>query len=134
MSLDQFIAGIHAQLHDFCAWEDPQARLRTETARLRKALARCDEGLNRLQRAIDELQTRLADKEERAARLAARVEVFHHLGDRANAWQQALTLDQLRQFIRAEHRQLQEQLGRHGTLHARLRRFQERLARLCGRA
>jgi chromosome segregation ATPase len=134
MSLDSFIADIHAQLHDLCTWQDPQARLRSEANRLRGTLDRCSDGLERLQKTIDELQTRLADKETRAARLAERVGIFHHLGDQANAWQQALTLDQLREFIRAERRQLQEQLGRHGTLHARFRRFQERLAELCGKA
>jgi chromosome segregation ATPase len=133
MSLDSFIAGLQSQLHDLCAWEDPHSRLRSEANRLRVALDRCSDGLERLQKTIDELQARLAEKESRAARLTERVGIFHHLGDQANAWQQALTLDQLREFIRAERRQLQQYLGRHSTLLARFKRFQERLAELCGK-
>jgi hypothetical protein len=130
MILDQLIADMRYQLHDFFVPGDPIAILHTESERLHRKLARSRAGLDRLKKAIEELQTRLAGKEERAAHLADRVEVFLHLGDQANAWQQALTLDKLRQFIRAERRELQDQLGVYGRLMSRFRRLQERLGNL----
>jgi predicted nucleic acid-binding Zn-ribbon protein len=130
MSLEQFIADMRQQLHDLFEWSTPEARARAEMGRLRKVLARCSASLERLQKSIDELQTRVADKEQRASKLAARVEIFHHLGDKANAWQQALTLDQLRHFIHEEHRQLQEHSQGYRHMMARYRRLQEHLAKL----
>jgi chromosome condensin MukBEF ATPase and DNA-binding subunit MukB len=124
MRMDQFIADVRNELQDFCGWESAPI----DPARLEQLLESSQADLERLNKAINELQSRLFEKDQRAGRLAARVEVFHNLGDQANAWQQALTLDQLRQIVGAEQQELQDHLRNHDFLLARIRRLQGLLA------
>jgi len=113
MILERLIQRVELRVFDLGRrfWgDDPYRELSEQAEELSEALRRQHATLTRCQEAAEELRTRLASKEKQAVRLAARVQTYLHVGDRANAWQCALELDQVRHSLHEERPQLRRHL------------------------
>ncbi len=84
----------------------------------------------RFHTALVELQRRLTRHETMAADLLKRAKIFHRLGDRANAWDQSLQLEQLRQLVHHERSRLKTLENIHGRQLAQLTYLRQRLGDL----
>jgi len=140
MCLEKFCRTVRAQVVDLGTylWEEDNIPLgkgfRVELqSRYADLAAEVDhrQGLAaRYQAELVELRRRLVDHEKKASFLLKRIEILHRVGDQANAWSQALQLEQLRLVIRHERSRFksQEQIFREHQ--AKTDRMREKLADL----
>jgi hypothetical protein len=108
MSLTDFFHDVGSQFQDLFWRDAPRYEVRREAGQLRLQVRQQTAILNAQQGVIDDAGCRLADLEKRASDLTTRIEVYHHLGDQVNAWNQALELDRLRRRLPRLRQQLEE--------------------------
>lgn len=114
--------------------DDAVARLDDRIDRSERQLRRLYTLLIQQRSIVEGLRHRLTENEKRQVRLAERVEVYHHVRDRGNAWKEALELEQTRRCIQRdrEHVELhqtayQQQLDDVARLKRRLASLREKL-------
>jgi phage shock protein A len=108
MSLEQQFHKVESDLYDLAKrlWDgDPAGRLE-EVDRLSTELQEAYDALSRCRAAATETRRRIAANEVKAALLASQVETCLQTGDRDAAWQLALELDQVRQYLTADRAEL----------------------------
>jgi hypothetical protein len=130
MSLNQFLLDVGAQLQDFLWRDAPVQPSSAELDLLEKRVRQESAHLAQLLTQINKARARQADQERQQAWLSSRIEVYHHVGDRANAWKHALELDRLRRALEGEQRQLRQLRQAYRQQYARLECLQGRLASL----
>lgn len=135
MDFQQFVQDIGCELQEIL-WNDvpckPGGR---EIDGLEQELYGAVLVLGRLRSSVEALQNRLAEKQRRASWLEARVELYLHIADRANAWRHALELDGLRGVLDQDHASFQRRRQAYEGQLARVRELQNRLdGRLVDRA
>jgi hypothetical protein len=106
MSLNQYFVDVGAQLQEFL-WRDlPRKTVKDDIERLEQVIRQGAAALTRRRAVMDEIKRSIGRKERREVWLATRVEVYLHVGDRANAWSHALELDRLRDQLNSQRDQL----------------------------
>lgn len=130
MSFHRFLQDVRCELQEILWWDVPRGPVGGEVDRLEKELHRALETLRRLRAIVDELRTRLAQNERRAQRLKARVEVYLHVADQANAWRSALELDHLQRTLDHERARLERRKHAYQAQRVRVQDLQERLDEL----
>jgi hypothetical protein len=126
MCLDRLFHDLGSQLQEVL-WDEETCLSHVEIDRLHDVVAEDSAALDRQRALLDELGERVAAKEQRAAWLFERVEIYLHVGDEVNAWRHALDLDQLRQSLEADRRKLDGQRQFHQMQLTRFRRLQQHL-------
>ena len=104
MSLEQLFHKVETDLYDLGKhlWDDAPAAGAEEFDRLSTELQPAYDALSRCRAAATEARRRIAANEVKAALLASQVETCLQTGDRHAAWQLALELDQVRQYLTAD--------------------------------
>jgi hypothetical protein len=111
MSLEQLVHKVECGLYNLgmrlCSDEPAAAAPRADEAEgLAAELRRAYDALSRCRTAATAARRRIAANEVKAALLASRVETRVAAGDRADAWEQALELDRLRQELTTDRDEL----------------------------
>ena len=108
MSLEQLFHKVESDLYDLGKrlWDDDPAARVDETDRLSTELQQAYDALSRCRTVATETRRRIAANEVKAALLASQVETCVQTGDRAAAWQLALELDRVRQYLTADRGEL----------------------------
>ncbi len=140
MCLNEICRSVRSHVLDFRTflWDDDgpylgkdaRAKLHLECRRLVAEIGRRSGMAARFQTDLIEFRHRLAKHKKMYAQLLKRIEIVHHVGDRANAWRHALQLEQLRQAIHYDRNRLQCQEKVYRDHVAGLERLKERLADL----
>jgi hypothetical protein len=107
-----------------------QANLEIKCRHLAAEIGRRTNLAARFHTGLVELQRRLARHEKEAADLLKRAKIYHRVGDRANAWNHSLHLDQLRQVLVHERSRLKAQETIFRNQMDQVRRLRQRLADL----
>ncbi len=93
-------------LDDTPAPARPVEPVSEEAERAAAELQRAYDALSRCRTAATEARRRIAANEIKAALLSSQVETLLRTGDRQSAWEQALELDQVRQYLTADRGEL----------------------------
>jgi hypothetical protein len=109
MSLERLIHKVECDLYQLgqrlCGDAPPSAAV-AEIEQLEADLRQAYDALSRCRSAATERKRRIAANEIKAALLASQVETYLSVGDRETAWEHALELDQLRQYLTADRGEL----------------------------
>jgi hypothetical protein len=130
MSLTHFIQDMGEELRGLLWHDRPSRAALEEWKQLQRRLCRCLVAVARQRSLVQQQQRKFAEKEKWAEWLAARVEVYLHVGDRANAWRHALELDRLRERLQQDRTQLERLQGTLQQQQTHQRRFEQELADL----
>ena len=108
MSLERLFHKVESDLYDLGKrlWDDDPAARSGEFDRLTTELQHAYDALSRCRATATETRRRVAANEVKAALLASQVETCVQTGDRGAAWQLALELDQVRQYLTADRADL----------------------------
>jgi len=99
MCLDRFLLDLETEFEELC-WRESPRRLRVDHVfRLQNQRKNCEAAIARCESAIAHLNACISECEQLETHLSERVPIYLHVGDRQNAWQLALELDQLRSKI-----------------------------------
>jgi hypothetical protein len=129
MTLNRFIEHIGVQFHEmFFGDVPPQPINEDDFAQLRRQARHAAAAFTRQRALRDELSKRLAQDDKRRAALATRVQIYHHVGDHANAWRYALELDRLQRAVEQQRSALRLAQKVYHIQRAHLERLMERLA------
>jgi hypothetical protein len=102
----RFVQNVRNQLHELF-WDDlPPYPASDDRDPLRRRAFRAAAGLARQKAIVRELSRRLAGLQEQKRALAARVQIYHQVGDHRNAWRYALELDRVRKALEQERKSL----------------------------
>jgi hypothetical protein len=112
MCLDRFLEDLETEFEEIL-WRDNPERLRAERIRLVRVQTRhAHAALEHADQVAEKLYARIRGLEQLRSELAQRVEIYLHVGDRANAWHHALRLDSIHQQLGGLYQQAsyQEQI------------------------
>src|SRR5262245_52996697 len=128
MCLDRFLADLQTEFEELC-WRDNPRRLHVDHIfRLQNQRDNCKAAIACCDSMVDHLCARISDFEQLEAHLSERVPIYVRVGDRQNAWQLALELDQLRNEMSKVRREISRQNQIRDTEAARLEQVQEDIA------
>jgi chromosome segregation ATPase len=133
MTLTDFFNDVGSQFQDLFWSDAPRYRLAGDIDELKLQLRQQTAIMAAQQGVIDGARRRLTELEHQAAHLSARIEVYLHVGDQANAWKQALELDRVRRRIPSLRQQLREFRRTHYRQQGRVDELREELADLQAR-
>jgi hypothetical protein len=129
MTWNGLIQQIGAELHEmFLGDVVPPPAKEDDFTQLRRQARHAADAFTRQRALRDELSKRLGQDDKRRAALATRVQIYHHVGDHANAWRYALELDRLRRSVEEQRCALRHAERRCHIQRAHLERLMERLA------
>jgi chromosome segregation ATPase len=128
MCLSRYLDEMSSQLSSFLGYEDGNRWVLETIDRLEKRIHRYKVKLRNMRAALAGLEQRINEKKQRIERLTNRVEVYLHLRDHTNAWQYAMTLDQLHQLVEEETSQYRQTRQSIDRLKSGKRHFQLKLA------
>lgn len=128
MCLDRFLVDLETEFEELC-WRDSPRRLHVDhILRLQNQRKNCEATIARCESAVHHLCARISECEQLETHLSERVPIYLHVGDRQNAWQLALELDQLRNEISKLRREISRQNQVRDTEAAKLETLQEDIA------
>jgi hypothetical protein len=130
MYLSDYFSEVGTQLSSLLGGEKSDRWVLEAMDGLERRIHVCKAKLRDLRTSLEEMERRIRLKEVRVERLTDRIEVYLHLGDQANAWQYAMSLDQLRRLVDEERAQFLKLRLAFAALKARKQHFQEKLANL----
>ncbi|HEV3084688.1 MAG TPA: hypothetical protein VGY66_33305 [Gemmataceae bacterium] len=119
--MNQFIEDVRFHFQQLF-WDDvPRRRVLVDLAQMKRQARQAVTALARQEAIKKELSKRLVEHENRSAFLAARIQIYLHVGDHPNAWRYALELDRLSKITEQER----------SALHRAQRLYQVERAHLC---
>jgi hypothetical protein len=130
MNLNQFFQGVCFQVQQALGLDGARGAVVDRIERLERYVQRSSAVLAAQLNAIDALCRRIREYERQQAWLAARVEMYLHVGDQANAWDHALELDCLRRQLESERKELEQLRHSYRGQHVFCERMQHQLAEL----